>query len=685
MVDSLLGAEDSEPMRWMLYPQLSAEEQRSFLDGRIVDSSQSVRSFVSLADAVMSCYEHELSMFRSMPYCRTERYEEIIDGRRVRQVGGGELLWLAKNTHVLNDAPAGTGMVVSGRRVTPKKLQTGTMRKCLDSQENRSVIAFLREVVSRVIDVEGKAREAVERLEDTATRLEDVSRQEGLLLSLVVVQACIAAEKPQIEKLKALRQRGTRLLRSYNQALPGVAEISYRIPRRTKVFQEVRSYVLIYRLMEQWSRFGYFDMVRDGLVLSIRRMDKLYEYYALYELLSGLYAEGYEPDCAEEDAFTSVVYTLDAPYFSNEKSVANRYMLRCGDRRVALYYQPVLYGDEREEGGIVLHRTTPRYAFGDADADSYWTPDFLLIVREDDHTVSTVIFDAKFMRMQDAAHFYEKGSEFTKCLNKYKSEVDSADGHGVDALWLLCGREERRIIKPFQVSSWARHNRGILPDGMVSVSPKGNCIAELLELMKVKRRPSTTQSENANEEDAITNGALAEKGTSVQSEANRETFSEEKQSETASPVQMLKDVYGGNKEESNTIPEPQKQEAVNDVPAPGLVASPSSKRELQKEEIAPDILKAICEVCSLTVDKKQFTTTRASATLLGFSHPLLRTVVPEGRERKLYTSKPLSVDGREVFVYKQWLPMNAIKLRSLQKNLKKKAAQTASNPDELGR
>lgn len=676
MIDVLLESEESEPMRWMLHPQLMSEERRSLLDGQIVDSSRSVRSFVSLADAIMSCYEGELSMFRAMPYCRTEKRQEVIDGRRARQVGSGELLWLAKNAHVLHGSPAGSGMMFSGGRVTPRKLQTGTMRKCLDNSENRSVLAFLREVVARVSEVEAKAREEVRRLEDTAGRLKGASQSGGLLLPLAVVQACMAAEMPQIKRLKALRQRGARLLRSYSQALPDVAEVTYHMPRRTKVFQEVRQYVRIYHLMEQWFRFGYFDITRDGLILSIRRMDKLYEYYALFELLSGLHAQGYKPDFMQDDPLASIVYTVDDPYFANERSVANRYLLRCGDKTATLYYQPVLYGDDREEGGITLHRTTPRYVFGDGALDSYWTPDFLLILAESGCAASTMILDAKFRTMQSVERYYEKGSVFTECLSKYKNAVGSADGQSVDALWLLCGREERPVLKRFQASSWALRHANALPDGLASVSPRGNSIAELLELLRVAPRSSMVSSGRLCKEPAAVLDEIAHKMIQKPDElAEGEAVLGQLQAEgpaleTGENAQMESD-------EPSTEDNVLKETESSNRPVAASVAVSAPKPKARKEEIAPDILKAIREVCELTVDKKKFSTSKASAVLLGFSHPLLRAIAPDGRERKLYTSKPFEVDGREVFVYKQWRPMNIIKLRSLQTSLKKVAAQAA--------
>lgn len=685
MIDVLLGSEESEPMRWMLHPQLMSEERRSLFDGQIVDSSRSVRSFVCLSEAIMSCYERELSMFRAMPYCRTEKRQEVIDGHRARQVGSDELLWLAKNAQVLHGSSTGSGITLSGRRVTPRKLQTGMMRKCLDNSENRSILAFLREVVARVSEVEAKAREEVGKLEDTANRLKGASQSGGLLLPLAVVQACIAAEMPQVERLKALSQRGARLLRSYGQALPDVAKVAYRMPRRTKVFQEVRQYVRIYRLMEQWSRFGYFDMARDGLILSVRRMDKLYEYYVLFELLSGLHGEGYKPDPMQANSLASVVYTVDDPYFVNERSVANRYRLRCGDKTATLYYQPVLYGDDREEGGITLHRTTPRYVFGDGSLDSYWTPDFLLVLAEAGRIISTVILDAKFRTMQSIERCYEKRSVFTECLNKYKNAVGSADGRCVDALWLLCGREERPVLKRFQTSSWARQHSDALPDGLASVSPRGNCVAELYELLRVAPQSLRGSSVRLGDSVAISldepvSKTLSSSDSSIASTA--EDVPEKPQTEGLDP-EANGEARTKSDARSAETSVPQEGESGNQ-PAVALGAAPASKPKARKEEIAPDILKAIREVCELTVDKKKFSTSKASAVLLGFSHPLLRAIVPDGRERKLYTSKPFEVDGREVFVYKQWRPMNIIKLRSLQASLKKAAAQATDGAREFG-
>lgn len=51
-------------------------------------------------------------------------------------------------------------------------------------------------------------------------------------------------------------------------------------------------------------------MQRDGMVLHTWKMDKLYEYYVLYELLSALHGRGFSPN-------SSLMLTL-----SNRRTIA---------------------------------------------------------------------------------------------------------------------------------------------------------------------------------------------------------------------------------------------------------------------------------------------------------------------------------------------------------------------------
>lgn len=224
-------------------------------------------------------------------------------------------------------------------------------------------------------------------------------------------------------------------------------------------------------------------MQRDGMVLHTWKMDKLYEYYVLYELLSALHGRGFSPNGSlDANPIEQAHYSLDSRYFQNETQVATVFRLVRGDERITLYYQPVIYGDEREEHGISLHRTT----LTSAGFDSYWTPDYLM-VHESREGTRTLVLDAKFRKVS-AVKF--DGSEndakscMLECLRKYKLETCGSKGTLVDALWLLCGRTQSYYLESLQQSSWALKQR-FTPDGIAAVAPGANALSEFLDVVRI--------------------------------------------------------------------------------------------------------------------------------------------------------------------------------------------------------
>lgn len=116
---------------------------------------------------------------------------------------------------------------------------------------------------------------------------------EGLIPALLMLRTCFEREQPLLRKAIALRKRMRSIAKALDRALPDVCCIRYRLPKRTKIFQEIPAYAEIHALMRAWDAFGEFQMQRDGMVLHTWKMDKLYEYYVLYELLSVLRGRGF--------------------------------------------------------------------------------------------------------------------------------------------------------------------------------------------------------------------------------------------------------------------------------------------------------------------------------------------------------------------------------------------------------
>ena len=477
ILETLTGNGDSDVFSWMLKRSGTTGSASSGegLAGQstIADGSESLQAFLALSEECLRVFDDNLGYLCTHAFSRTVKKDVIAKPAEVKSFGRRELLWLASNANVLYPTAKETSLRLNGSYYIASHVQTESARRTYDNRENRAILAFADEVANSLTNVIEAAQSGVGRLRQMEETLAAFEHQSGLIPALVVIRTCLAREEPLVVRATQLRQKARRIAKSLTRELPQVMRVRYRLPKRSKPFQEIPAYIEMHRIMRRWDAFGSFQMLRDGLALGTWRMDKLYEYYTLYALLSTLHDAGFEPDrdCAEP--FTSTPYSLQSRYFANEEQVATRYQLARGSEKVSLYYQPVFYGDETEENGIDIHRTSVT-AYG---YESYWTPDFLLVYEQgegENPQKKRIVFDAKFRRISAVAG---DGSDnaamdcMSHCLRKYRIESCASDGRAPDALWLLCGRVTCREIRRIQESSWALANTRILPDGMASAAP----------------------------------------------------------------------------------------------------------------------------------------------------------------------------------------------------------------------
>ena len=484
MIENLTCGNDTQVISWMLNSEQKQTNRGMLIEsGSVPESSESLPSFLALCETAVRSFEANLAFLCTHAHCLTRKSAVSVSPSEVRRLGREELLWLAQNPEVLRKASIRTPIKFKATHYVPTHMETQRPQKTFDTLENRAILAFAEEVSAALSRVLGESGESVAHLQEMALNLQRLNGEKGLMPALVVIQAALQHEQPLLDKAVALRRRVHGISHALKRSLLGVKEIRYRLPRRTKPFQEIPAYASLHAAMRLWERFGEFQMQRDGLVLHTWKMDKLYEYYVLYELLSELRKRNFVPDEAKGQAFEQVEYSLESRYFQNESQVATLYRLVRGKERITLYYQPVIYGDEREEHGIVLHRTT----LTSAGFDSYWTPDYLLVY-DSPNASKTFVLDAKFRKVS-AVKF--DGSEnnakscMLECLRKYKLETRGAQGLAVDAMWLLCGRAKERHLETLQQSTWATQ-QNFTPDGIATVAPGANAISGFCDAIGVQ-------------------------------------------------------------------------------------------------------------------------------------------------------------------------------------------------------
>ena len=485
MMEALLLGPDAEAMRWMLADSGAPAPRRALIArGSEPDASRSLATLLALAERVLQGFARNLGFLCSHAYRRTVKADVVVGLRQVRHVGRREVQWLVANPGELRAAGLGAPVRVNGAGYLPERMRTERPQTTRDVPENRAVLAFARLVAAALADACAEASSQVEGLRQIRERLLGLCGEDGLAPSIIIIDACLSREEPVMAQAQALLSRAREVTRALASAMPEVGRERWRLPRRTKPFQEIPAYAELHLLMRRWDEFGEFSMRRDNLVLHTWRMDKLYEYYVLYRLLATLHGMGFDLDRSHAaEPARCARYSLADRDYANEDQVATVYDLARADERLTLYYQPVLYADEREENGVRLHRTSA------GGRRPYWTPDYLL-VREAGGRRTTVVLDAKFRRPSDVIRYEsvsvgagisaQTESTLRECLRKYKLETAGSDGRGVDAVWLLCGRAGERSVWRLQASAWARTQGMCACDGVATLAPGADALDEVL-------------------------------------------------------------------------------------------------------------------------------------------------------------------------------------------------------------
>lgn len=234
------------------------------------------------------------------------------------------------------------------------------------------------------------------------------------------------------------------------------------LPRKTNTFCEIKPYAQVFEIIVRWFRYGEYSLEKERLILQVKTLDKLFEYYCLLRLLKLLADNGYQKANVKEPVFKFDYVSADKHY-QNEKDVANTYLLSNGEVTATLYYQPVISAVQFEND-LTLFRTTKPPA-GNPD---YYTPDFVLKFTSSEDDEEYAIFDAKFSSRANI-----KKHSLSEVIRKYSCEISAASRSSAPKMvWVLQGRvngSENAIWK-YHNSQLASTYRPITSFGIVSIN-----------------------------------------------------------------------------------------------------------------------------------------------------------------------------------------------------------------------
>ncbi len=89
----------------------------------------------------------------------------------------------------------------------------------------------------------------------------------------------------------------------------------------------------------------------------------------------------------------------------------NTFVFKKGEQLLTLYYQPVIYNDERKENNISLYRNNSAPVGDYENGSSYYVPDFIIKI-ENEERAHYIICDAKFSTFGTIKKHYLKDLVF---------------------------------------------------------------------------------------------------------------------------------------------------------------------------------------------------------------------------------------------------------------------------------
>jgi len=212
------------------------------------------------------------------------------------------------------------------------------------------------------------------------------------------------------------------------------------------------------------SKEDEFDFNKGNVILRIKTIDKLFEYYCLHRLLQMFVMAGFDIE-VENKSMKNFKYKKCYEPFVDE-NIANTFILVRDSQKVTLYFQPIIYSDVFENG-IELFRTT--------DFANTFCPDFLIKVYDNNKKTNYyAILDSKYSTRKTI-----KDYELKDMVLNYTSQLSGINPDSIKMMWLLQGRIDETKTYYYHNSPLAKKYRPNLSIGICSINTKVSYISQL--------------------------------------------------------------------------------------------------------------------------------------------------------------------------------------------------------------
>lgn len=389
---------------WLL---LNGELKPKKPSGLKENGYRSLATQILLAEEIAAIYESSYGYFKANSRFKLEKMSVIERLERIQYVTQGTLSYTATHPEYLRQVNSTQGIFIGNRVYQPQKTETVQNTRSYDIYENRVILAFLRNMIDSVQSLQGYCCNLLSKIPNDEDYSSEYIYSSFFMFS--ETRKMIEDGKTQLEKLS---EKFTYLWGMYSDILRIPLDQHIVPPRPTAIFLSVPQYNRIFVRIHQWFSFGIYNFSKEHFMLSFIKISALYESYLLAKFLCYFRDRGYSLESSRR-----CVYPVSKRWKYKNTSVRNTFVLKNGQKRITLYYQPVIFDtDQRSVNGIGLYRNNSISVYAGNEDDCrqgghYYVPDFLIKIEENGDS-QYMIVDAKFSDYSSVRRYYVKDLVF---------------------------------------------------------------------------------------------------------------------------------------------------------------------------------------------------------------------------------------------------------------------------------
>lgn len=398
----------------------------SIISGTKENETISLEAKIAFLEHILEVYKQSYQYLKTNPYAKLEKTESIDSFDKLQAVSQRTIQYIANNIDELSVVNYDTGIRFNNQYYQPNRVLVERNTYSYDVYENRIIIGFLKKLVLE-IDVIVKSL-----LKKTYLKGKSPT-PDGYIDSMYqIFSRSIKRINGYIDSLRSLRNNYQQLYYLYSKLFNISADMVKTLPVVTPVFRSINAYGQIFTVIQEWFSIGNYDLGKDELLLSFISTSKIYEYYCLIKMLCHI---NKNTDFKLMES-KRISYCINNRYYTNTK-FNNTFVFENNRAKLTLFFQPVIYGDDRAFNGLGIFRNTSSSSKKENNnRGKTYTPDYIIKVNYDDR-IDYTILDAKFSTPENI-----QLHQLQELVYKYLFSISTLnDNDRIIGLYILCGKK----------------------------------------------------------------------------------------------------------------------------------------------------------------------------------------------------------------------------------------------------